>query len=265
MTIISARHQFIFIKTRKVAGTSVESVLRKFAGPDDIVTTLTPRDELHCARQGLHARNYARRKSAEARYTELVLAEQLDHAKRFSSDIRKKYDGHMRAREVRRKLGRARYAGLYKFTIERNPYTWLISIARYDKESYHSDTMAAVDPLQIRQRILERLSRRKLLERANYGYYTIKGKLAVDRVICYENLEEEFSEVMQHLGLRFDAGVGSEGALSLPRLKFNPHPISAAEIFTPELEALVQERFKPVFDLMGYPRSVAALVSERLT
>ena len=251
----------MFIKTRKVAGTSVESVLRKFAGPDDIVTTLTPRDELHCARQGLHARNYARRKSAEARYTELVLAEQLDRAKQFSSDMRKKYDGHMRAREIRRKLGRARYAGLYKFTIERNPYTWLISITRYDKEKYHTDTVVAVDAPQIRARIVERLSHRNLLERANYGYYTIKGKLAVDRVICYENLEQELSEVMRHLGI----GVDTEGVLSLPRLKSNPHPISVAEVFTPELEALVQKRFEPVFDLMGYPRSVAALVPERLT
>jgi hypothetical protein len=194
-----------------------------------------------------------------------VLTEQLDHAKRFSSDMRKKYDGHMRAGKVRRKLGRARYAGFYKFTIERNPYTWLISIARYDKETYHSDTVAAVDPLQIRARIVERLSHRDLLDRANYGYYTIKGKLAVDRVIRYENLEEELSEVLQHLGIEVDSEVDSEGTLSLPRLKLNPHPISVAEVFTPELEALVQERFEPVFDLMDYPRSVAALVSERLT
>jgi hypothetical protein len=42
--IVSHRHRFIFIKTTKTAGTSVEMFLRQFCGPDDIVTSLR-RDE----------------------------------------------------------------------------------------------------------------------------------------------------------------------------------------------------------------------------
>ena len=43
--IISHRHRYIFIKTHKTAGTSVEISLSRFAGPDDVLTPVAPRDE----------------------------------------------------------------------------------------------------------------------------------------------------------------------------------------------------------------------------
>ena len=36
--IISHKHKFIFIKTRKTAGTSIELFLSRFCGPEDIIT-----------------------------------------------------------------------------------------------------------------------------------------------------------------------------------------------------------------------------------
>ena len=36
--IISHKHQFIFIKTKKVAGTSIEAALGQFCGKEDIIT-----------------------------------------------------------------------------------------------------------------------------------------------------------------------------------------------------------------------------------
>ncbi|MDP6080644.1 MAG: sulfotransferase family 2 domain-containing protein [Arenicellales bacterium] len=40
--IISHRHQFIFFKTRKTAGTSIEMVLAEHCGPDDVITGINP-------------------------------------------------------------------------------------------------------------------------------------------------------------------------------------------------------------------------------
>lgn len=52
--IVSHRHRFIFIKTQKVAGTSVEIALSKFLGPDDVVTPiLDPADEALRRRLGV--------------------------------------------------------------------------------------------------------------------------------------------------------------------------------------------------------------------
>ena len=43
--IVSFQHEFIFVKTRKTAGTSIEMALTPFCGPDDIVTPIDPPDE----------------------------------------------------------------------------------------------------------------------------------------------------------------------------------------------------------------------------
>src|SRR5690554_5738319 len=36
--IVSHRHKFIFIKTKKTAGTSIELALRQICGPEDIIS-----------------------------------------------------------------------------------------------------------------------------------------------------------------------------------------------------------------------------------
>ena len=43
--IISHKHQFIFIKTKKTAGTSIEIALSQFCGEKDIITTISEEDE----------------------------------------------------------------------------------------------------------------------------------------------------------------------------------------------------------------------------
>ena len=39
--IVSHKHKFIFLKTKKTAGTSIELALTKLCGDDDIITPLT--------------------------------------------------------------------------------------------------------------------------------------------------------------------------------------------------------------------------------
>ena len=44
--IVSFPRQFIFIKTSKTAGTSLEIALSKYAVPEDILTPITAEDEV---------------------------------------------------------------------------------------------------------------------------------------------------------------------------------------------------------------------------
>ena len=57
--IVSRKHKFIFIKGKKVGGTSLEIALSKFLAATDIVTPIVPEDE--AIREALHyvgPRNY---------------------------------------------------------------------------------------------------------------------------------------------------------------------------------------------------------------
>jgi hypothetical protein len=53
--IFSKRHKFIFIKGRKVAGTSTEIALSTICGPDDIITPIGQSDEMMRVVRGAQA------------------------------------------------------------------------------------------------------------------------------------------------------------------------------------------------------------------
>ena len=57
--IISKSNKFVFIKGRKVAGTSIEAGLSMLCTSDDILTPITPIDELlRLKTKGLMTQNY---------------------------------------------------------------------------------------------------------------------------------------------------------------------------------------------------------------
>src|SRR5690349_20321648 len=74
--ILSVRHRFVFIKGMKVAGTSVEMALAPLCGPADIVTPISPVDELERMNRGGRAQNYSTSRTLEADYLQ-----RLAHAK----------------------------------------------------------------------------------------------------------------------------------------------------------------------------------------
>ncbi len=55
MTVISFQHRFVFIKTQKTAGTSIEIDLARHLGPEAVVTPVKPAVEGHEARHDVRA------------------------------------------------------------------------------------------------------------------------------------------------------------------------------------------------------------------
>jgi Sulfotransferase family len=107
--IVSHKYKFIFIKTRKTAGTSIEVYLSDLCGENDILTPVRPHVEPH------KARNY------------------LEHG----------FVSHAGARKVKKLMPDDIWNNYYKFCVERNP--WEKTLSHYHMFKYRSDTPLTLD------------------------------------------------------------------------------------------------------------------------
>lgn len=166
--ILSHEHRFIFLKTRKTAGTSIEIALSRHCGPDDIVTPISPEDEeLRTESGGMSPRNYE------------------------SPPLPVRAWNHMPAQRILKIAGRDVWDSYFKFVVERNPWEVALSSYRYYCHRH-------LEPMS-----LERFLRGGRLEKLakNPGIYRIGGHIAVDKVCRYESLAHELAEVWERIGL----------------------------------------------------------------
>jgi hypothetical protein len=117
--IISHKYKFIFVKTGKVAGTSVEMALRPHVGTDDIVTPVDSRDEQYAKENRLPApQNYGRK---------------YWNDKMKIHNIKGCYYEHAYAYEIKGLIGDNMWNDYYTFTIERDPRDKSLSTYYYHK------------------------------------------------------------------------------------------------------------------------------------
>lgn len=95
--IISHEHKFIFVKTRKRAGTSIEIALSKFCGPDDVICPITESDEL--------VREQVGHRGAQNYHLPLSRHRPGDWLQLLKTRKRKVFYNHMSAGEIRRAIG----------------------------------------------------------------------------------------------------------------------------------------------------------------
>ena len=177
--IVSHRHNFIFLKTRKTAGTSMEIALSKFCGPRDIITPIGPKDEQ--VRSSLGYRSTQNR----------TVSFSLPSLRYVLQERRIRFHNHVAAQWVRGILGERIWNSYFKFSIERNPWDKAISL-------YYWRTRHAPEH---RPPLMQFLRTVKPESLTNQQIYTLGGELAVDHVIRYEQLPSEMKSVQQMLGL----------------------------------------------------------------
>jgi hypothetical protein len=176
--ILSYKHNFLFLKTAKTAGTSFEIALSKYAGKKDIVTPVFKEDEVH--RQGSsRPQNYS--SSLHMMMVRLGLTS--------SKGI---FYNHIPARRVKKLVGPELFEKLLKVSITRNPYD--MAVSQYFWSFRHNGDTS---PDHFRQWLRTRpeilLGNRKITH--------IKNKNVIDFTIRFENFEEDIREFASRTGL----------------------------------------------------------------
>ena len=236
--IISHTYKFIFFRTQRVAGSSVEAALSHICGGDDI---LTPAGEQvqgqHKNRDGSNFKIPLNHREPGWRLREFLwnippirkkfFLRRLDYSK-------VDYWSHIPARHVKATIDKQMWNTYYKVSIERNPW---------DREvSYYS--------YKYSKRTGKRPSFRQYAFRSapspNFSIYSIDGKVVVDQLMRYESLREDFGRFMEHIGAKAD--------IHIPRTNASDRKDGRdyRSNYDDELIRLIANRYQPEIEYCGY-------------
>jgi len=266
--IASFQHGFVFIKTRKTGGTSVEIVLSSWCGAHDICTPLIPEDELIRARYGGSPLNFTGDRALEESYLDAIRAADERAMRRVHRQIRRRHSlrlalrhadlgaviarlsakvtgrpllrNHMKAAAARWALPRDFWDRAFKFSVDRHPYEKAVSMTYWRRDR---DRHLAAEPFAT---TLERIVASGRY--ANHRLYMKDGRLLVDAVYRTEEMWIHIAE----LGRR----IGRELPDPLPRAKGTQRADRrpAREILTAGQRARIQDVCAAEFELLGYER-----------
>lgn len=233
--IASYTNDFIFIKTRKTASTSAEIVLSSWCSADDICTPITLEDEIIRHSYGGRAMNCSFDSSEERAYQQAI--EMMNPEKMVAAAQRLQktlqFWNHMSGVEVQQRLP-GFWNRAFKFCVERHPYEKVVSLAYFlAKEEDHKDFSRKLD-----ETIEAGLYR-------NYDLYTRDGRVIVDRLVQYSELDS----FMRELAARVQ-----RVPVSLPRAKsrFRRDKRGAAEILSSSQKSSIQRICWEEFCIMGF-------------
>lgn len=226
--IISHKHKFIFLKTRKTAGTSIEIALSEHCGKYDIITPIDNEDE----------KLRLQVSSCEAQNFKVSLHEHSLHELigLFLGQPRKTFFNHISAREVIDLIGPKRWNSYYKFCFERNPW---------DKTISHFFSMGGWEKF----RSLDNYFSSGAFGRIKgFDLYSLNNRVAVDEVFRFENMNESLSRVQGILGLKRPISIKHLKAKGMRRTDRRHY----SELLNREQKELIDIAFAREIKLLNY-------------
>lgn len=223
--IISHTHKYIFIKSTKTAGTSVEAALSNYCADKDVVTPLG---------------DFAFNRDESGAWVHKSMNEGS-------------YRQHDDALTIKSSLPAEIWDNYFKFSITRNP--WERTLSRFfwnhrgdpalkpHKRFYHHLGIPFDELGPARKAFIKFLNEEAW--DTNDRFYIIDGKLCVDYVIRYEHLADDLLVVCKRVGLP---------ELNLPNLKsgFRKRDHHYSEYYDEQSRAMVAERHQNDIRLFGY-------------
>ena len=227
--IISHKHKFIFLKTVKTAGTSIEIALSKYCGPDDIITPASPEDEITRSELG-----YPGPQNCFSPIRKYDLQDIFKWIREGKKKLR--FYNNMPAEKIKARIENDVWDSYYKFCFERNPWDRTISLYYWLNQS---ESRPTISKFINSEDIL-------FLKKRGYNTYTIDRKIVVDKICKFENIIEELETIRIQLGI--------PEKLDLPRAKsrFRKDKRSYRDILNEDDRDRIAELFRDEINLFGY-------------
>jgi hypothetical protein len=231
--IVSYLHNYIFIKTKKTAGTTVEAVLAPSCGPDDVVTfgrvapgekSLTRNIYLDPEREAAFRSQGKRRPSTEER-----------------DDGRARgilFSPHTNAKDAHKMIDPEFWDAAFKFTSERHPYEKAVSQAYFRRAKQDRDDEFA--------KYLDGVVRQG--DYPGFPRWSIDGKPVMSDFVRQENLKADLDRIGVRLGIPIPDELPQKKIVT--RVDRRP----AREILSDEQKAIVYERCAKEFEILGWER-----------
>jgi len=226
--IVSHRHKFIFIKTAKTTGTSVEIALSKFCGPEDIITPISGKDETKRRELGYLGPQNLR--IPLLRYSKSDLLHLMLKRKRVQ------YYNHASAAFIKRHIPAEAWTSYYKFCFERNPWdkavSWYYWASRNGPRPSVSEFIDSGKMNRVRAR--------------GFGLYTINAEVVVDKVYRYEEIESAMADIADRLML------GEVPTLPLAKTGYRKDTQHYSSLLNEADRQKISQLFAPEIALFGY-------------
>jgi len=221
--IISHKHKFIFIKTRKTAGTSLEVYLSQYCGDDDIITPFT------MSKAELENKESHRPRNFEG------------------------FQAHIGAGKVKGKVSEEVWKTYFKFAFDRNPWDLIVSF-------FLQKSVVRNPDLRIEGTFDEFVhggADGTYKFPINFNMYSMKGEVVMDFVGRFETLEKDFKYVCDRVGIPYE-----ENRLSHERGKFREkkrkyfffkkEKKDFRTYYTEETRKIVEKAFEEPINLLDY-------------
>ena len=249
MTIISHRHEFIFIRPRKVAGTSIEIALSRCCGREDVISDRQLRFD-----------------SAVDEDDFGIVSPQHEEAVCRGGENGHGGGSHLPPHAIRAGIGPDVWDAYFKFTVARNPWDQFVSYyywrfhrrwrsARrifrdtgYLRNGYRHCWMRHLFKCGRHGQAMEFGLRKGLFARhleKTSSFYFIDGDEYADYVMRFENLQQDFDEVCRRLRIP---------ASRLPRTKSRVRPGGGyyRDYYTDYSRDYIGVKCRRITDAFGY-------------
>jgi hypothetical protein len=227
---VSHRKKFIFLKTVKTASTSIEQTLQKYCSDKEYIfgSELGGPDELN--------EDFSHKESSLGIITVPLFFSDLN-----GEVVKSYYWDHMPAEELRDKIDPNIWENYFKFCVVRNPFEKVLSIFSF---IIRNNSVGENVPIKALFEVFLPI----ILETPLFFdrmVYTINEEVCVDRILRYETLEEDFSNVCDILDIPYE---------NLPKInnQYRKKGITCKDMYTDYTKKLVFDRYSFEIEKFGY-------------